>query len=364
MGVVMHTHAQAPAADDWKFCVDRLVEVSRTFSKPIAMLRDTLEVAVTCGYLLCRIADTVEDEPDIDPDVRDTLYHAFLATIEKGADPQVFATAFAKAFEGQVEGNAERMLATNLHIVMRTLQALRPELQGIVLRWVAEMARGMNIYSRRVPGNDGWWALKTLTDLERYCYFVAGTVGHMLTELFVAELNEVPAANRRDLEVHAEEFGLGLQLTNILKDITDDRERRVSFIPRTIVAAQSMSIGDLVEPGLRREAHRALTPVFDRAEEALESAFAYCLAVPAQHKDVRLFCLLPLFMAVATLRHARHNDAQFETGEPVKISRAEVASIIETCATHAGEDAALREAFAVLSGAPVTPLASPARRAS
>ena len=360
----MNTHA--PAKSDWTFCVDRLVEVSRTFSRPIAMLRDRLEIAVTCGYLLCRIADTVEDEPDLPTDVRDELYHAFLATIEKGADPRVFADAFAKAFEGQVEGNCERVLATNLDIVMRTLRSLRPQLVDIVLRWVAEMARGMNIYSRRVPGSDGWWALKTLTDLERYCYFVAGTVGHMLTELFLAELDDVTPEGVRGMNYYAEEFGLGLQLTNILKDITDDRERSVSFIPRTVCEAEGITVGDLVDSTKRHDAHRALVPVFDRAALALESAFAYCLSIPPQHVDVRLFCLLPLFMAVATLRHARNNDAQFETGEPVKITRAEVDTIIKQCVKLASDDDGLRKAYAVLSGASVTPIdaAASQRRAS
>ena len=34
--------------------------------------------------------------------------------------------------------------------------------------------------------------------------------------------------------------------------------------------------------------HAALLPVFERAERALDAAFAYCLAIPAEASDVRL----------------------------------------------------------------------------
>src|SRR5262249_44344187 len=55
--------SQSDDGDDWAFCKQSLEAVSRTFSKPIAMLPAPLEAAVTCGYLLCRVADTVEDHP-------------------------------------------------------------------------------------------------------------------------------------------------------------------------------------------------------------------------------------------------------------------------------------------------------------
>jgi farnesyl-diphosphate farnesyltransferase len=40
-----------------------LPHVSRTFALTIPQLPLGLRTAVTCAYLLCRIADTIEDEP-------------------------------------------------------------------------------------------------------------------------------------------------------------------------------------------------------------------------------------------------------------------------------------------------------------
>ena len=346
----MRTPIYGAIMDDWNFCKASLREVSRTFAIPIGMLRERLEVAVTCGYLLCRTVDTVEDSAELDPDGRDALYAAFLRVVERGGAPERFAEIASLYLRGD---GADEVLARNLPRVMRAFGVLPRELRVVVLAWVSEMARGMAIYSHRRPGADGVVALLTLHDLERYCYFVAGTVGHMLTDLFLAEVDGLDPSRRQRLRANAEEFGLGLQLVNILKDITDDRERNVSFIPRAVCAEGGLSISELLAGGRRAEAHAALEPVFERARGALAHAFDYCMALPPEARDVRLFCLLPLWMAVRTLAHAQRNDAQLVAGHAVKISREEVGQIIAECQRCCSDDDAIRAAWARL------PLAAP-----
>src|SRR6202034_408428 len=47
---------------------DRILpHVSRTFALTIPQLPPRLGIAVTNAYLLCRIADTIEDEPALSP---------------------------------------------------------------------------------------------------------------------------------------------------------------------------------------------------------------------------------------------------------------------------------------------------------
>ena len=72
--------------------------------------------------------------------------------------------------------------------------------------------------------------LNDLPHLDRYCYHVAGVVGEMLTELFCdysAKINE----RRNELLPLAVSFGQGLQMTNILKDVWDDRQRGACWLP-------------------------------------------------------------------------------------------------------------------------------------
>ena len=84
------------------------------------------------------------------------------------------------------------------------------------------------------------------------------------------------------------------------------------------------------------------SPLFDRAQEHLDRALEYTLTIPKEQTSVRLFCLLPLWMAVRTLVHGRGNDAMFVAGAPVKIARDEVERLIGECMARVGDDAALR----------------------
>jgi phytoene/squalene synthetase/2-polyprenyl-6-methoxyphenol hydroxylase-like FAD-dependent oxidoreductase len=330
---------------DWAFCKESLGEVSRTFSRPIAMLPPRLEVAVTLGYLLCRVADTIEDHTKVDPAMRDALFALFLAVLEKNASAEPFAEAFC-VIDGE---DAELSLARSLPRVMRVYEAQDDAVKRACVRWVSEMARGMSLYTHRLPGEDGVAAVHTVADLERYCYYVAGTVGHLLTDLFVHEIGADPEGQLAlALRDRAEGFAMGLQLTNILKDVTDDLSRGVSYVPRSECVRQGFAVARLADPEVRDRAHAAVAPIFRVARARLDDALEYSLAIPADRPQIRLFCLLPLWMAARTLVLAKGNDAMFTPSEPVKIARAEVEELIADCVRHVSDDAALRTRYELL----------------
>jgi len=325
---------------DWDFCSTSLRKVSRTFSRPIEVLPGDLRKAVTCGYLLCRIVDAIEDNEGFAVEQRDERYRGFHDVIHGAAS----ASEFEHSWLG-VEGSPphEIELCAQVGRVMSVLGTVPDEMGIAVLRWVTEMARGMQIYSHRSADRDGIIAPSTSDDLQRYCYFVAGTVGHMLTDLFTLEMNlepESPSAER--LTEHAEAFGTGLQLVNILKDITDDLHRGWSFVPRSLCRAEGLRSRQLADPERRQAAHRAVAPLFDLTRLNLGRALQYALAVPAEHREIRLFCLLPLWLAVKTIGLAYGNDAMFKPDQQVKISRADVEDVIARCTLRCQDDSLLR----------------------
>ena len=125
------------------------------------------------------------------------------------------------AVRGGLPGEANELrLLRSLDVVLVVRDSLPKREASIVTRWVVEMTRGMAIYAHRPRRLGETSAPFTVPDLERYCYFVAGTVGHMLTDLFVERLGLSPALEVA-LRANAESFGVGLQLVNILKDLTD-----------------------------------------------------------------------------------------------------------------------------------------------
>jgi farnesyl-diphosphate farnesyltransferase len=71
--------------------------------------------------------------------------------------------------------------------------------------------------------------IATTPELREYCYFVAGTVGHLLTDLWRAHSVFVGDRVYARLLRNCEAFGEALQLVNILKDIAADAEREMPF---------------------------------------------------------------------------------------------------------------------------------------
>jgi phytoene/squalene synthetase/2-polyprenyl-6-methoxyphenol hydroxylase-like FAD-dependent oxidoreductase len=335
---------------DWIYCRERLAEVSRSFSQPIALLPHHLEVRVTLAYLLCRVADSIEDHAAVPQASRAPLMTRLIDVLHGHEDPEGFARAFATAIAATRPGSdPELVLTCNLPVVMRVLRRESDRTRATLVRWIVEMARGMSLYTFRQPGADGIVALDTVSDLERYCYFVAGTVGHLLTDLFLEELgDEATPELALSLRIHAEPFGMGLQLVNILKDLTEDQARRWSFIPRTVCAARAVRVADLTDPSRRASAHAAVAPLFDIARGKLDDGMRYALAIPPHHASIRRFCLLPLWMAARTLVLARGGDAMFTAGAAVKIPREEVAALSVACVTFSGDDAELRARYAAL----------------
>ncbi|MEM9189345.1 MAG: squalene/phytoene synthase family protein [Myxococcota bacterium] len=337
-------------ASSWAYCQAALRDVSRTFSRPIELLPRSLVPTVTCGYLLCRAADTIEDDENLTPSDRSELFAQLLTFLHSDARPASDEDAASRAFRAAFPGpSPEHVLCRRLADVANVLREQPTLHQTATLRWVGEMVRGMNLYLQRDAFLEpkGPRVLLTMSDLERYCYFVAGTVGRLLTELFVDELGPRLEA-RQILEDDAEEFGLGLQLTNILKDLTDDGRRGVSYIPRSILERHDLGPADLTRVAHADRVHAALGPVFDRASRALDGAFRYTLGIPHTASGIRLFCLLPIWMAVRTLHLARNNNAQLMPERAVKISRAEVGALIAECQAIHGDDEALRKSFARL----------------
>ena len=113
-------------------------------------------------------------------------------------------------------------------------------------------------------------------DYDRYCYIVAGTVGHMATELVTYRYG-INGAAGDSLRAASEACGRALQKTNILKDFAEDLERGVCYLPdewlqatgRTPLALAGAS-HDLQADRVRRSARRSSGGHGVRAESAVD----------------------------------------------------------------------------------------------
>src|SRR5271154_6658572 len=73
-----------------------LPHVSRTFALTIPQLPAGLRTAVTSAYLLCRIADTIEDEPALLPPETLAFLQRFSAELAGHGQAQVLAAEISR----------------------------------------------------------------------------------------------------------------------------------------------------------------------------------------------------------------------------------------------------------------------------
>lgn len=325
--------------DDREFCIAMLPKVSRTFALSIEALPEPLRSTVRVSYLLCRIVDTVEDDAELPWARRVSLFEEFERLVSDDAAPP---EGFEAAFAGSAE-TADNELCRGAGAAFRDFRRLPRHLAEAARPHVLEMARGMREYAERWERREGLAVLRDVPDLERYCYFVAGTVGNLLTSVFVAVEEGLDEATRRGLVGRSVAFGLGLQMTNIVKDVTADRERGWCFLPASLCADHGLEPEELLDPARREEAMAVVRDVAELASRRLDEALEYTLLLPRDAADVRLFVLVPLALAIATLALVRRSPAVLDPAAPkVKVSRATVATVLSEARGSIADDEAIR----------------------
>jgi farnesyl-diphosphate farnesyltransferase len=168
-------------------------------------------------------------------------------------------------------------------------------------------------------------------------------VGEMLTGLFCDYSPEI-AKHREVLMPLAVSFGQGLQMTNILKDIWEDRQRGACWLPQDIFQESGFDLArlgpDAVDPGFGLGLERLL----GLAHAHLEDALRYTLLIPKEETAIRHFCLWAIGMALLTLRRINRNRT-FTSSAQVKISRRSVKLVIVASRLTVRSDALLKALF-------------------
>jgi phytoene synthase len=167
----------------------------------------------------------------------------------------------------------------------------------------------------------------TFDELYRYCYLVASVVGLVCIRIF--------GYSDPRAEKFAEETGVALQLTNILRDVKEDIERGRVYLPLDLLNEFGESINDL----------RSLA--VGRAMTERERAMLATLAIRAEKYYLAAAKLTPLIdrdsraalWVLVTIYHrllARIADRRMEVfGERIALSTAEKLAVLLRGATMA-----------------------------
>ncbi len=322
--------------DAARFCQAILPAVSRTFALGIKVLPGALGQAVLDAYLLCRIADTVEDATAVAPERKAALLDDFLAAFDD-AEARTRFLSGVQTLQGDV---AHCTLTCHTDLVLEHFARLPEATQAIVRRWVTEMVVGMRKFVLLYP--DGI-RIQSIEEYKEYCYYVAGTVGYMLTDLWHQHSPSIGARRYAVLRERCRAFAEALQTVNILKDVAVDAEQENSiYVPEELLLAHGSTQSRILAPELLAKNREALTQLIQLAWHDLEEARNYLLLIPRRAVSIRLFCILPLLLAYATLRDLVQSTAMLRPGGSVKISRREVKSLLMTGAMLVMSNAGVR----------------------
>jgi len=306
---------------DDDFQSEMLEGVSRTFALTIPQLPAELCRVVSNAYLLCRIVDTIEDEPVLSGAQKNSFCQQFLKTLNVARNAEPFSRQLSASLSSQTP-HAEHELIRNVPRVIRITRGFSEPQREALQRCVRTMAKGMGQFQSRGEKH----GLQSLEDLDQYCYYVAGVVGQMLTRLFCLHSPEI-AKNHDALMALAVSFGQGLQMTNILKDVWEDYQRGACWLPLKIFADEGFDLRDLTTARSRPGFERGVQRLVGIAHRHLKNALAYTLLIPKQETGIRNFCLWAIGLAVLTLRKI-NNHLDYTDGSQVKISRLSVKGTI------------------------------------
>jgi len=304
---------------------DLLKDVSRSFYLTLRVLPDSIRRPIGLAYLLARATDTIADTQIVSLEERLGSLRALRERIQGTAASPVDFGNLAR-HQGSP---AERVLLENCDAALALLQRLSDGDRQLVRKALDTITGGQELDLRRFGGASASRivALRTDGELEDYTYRVAGCVGEFWTNMCRAHV--FPAARLDDsvLLTEAVQFGKGLQLVNILRDLPADLRNGRCYLPAETLGSIGLTPADL----LRTSNEPRLRPVYqqylDRAEAYLAAGWSYTNALPWRHARVRLACAWPILIGARTIERLRVGNV-LDPEQRVKISRHQVYRII------------------------------------
>ncbi len=312
---------ETTTVENSSYLADRMDEVSRSFALVVKNLEEPLREHLATAYLLCRVADNIEDcgqpaqwqvqrfEQFRDLLIRPTNAGEVLSEWEQLEWPHLTDDEFS-------------MMGLKQGLPLWQIYATVGERERrSITNWVSIMANGMQQLAEsdsppQLECHNDIDCLATVPDYNEYCYYVAGTVGHMATEIVAYNYNFSPELTT-DLSDLSEACGRSLQKTNIIKDFRKDIDRGISYIPGTWL--EQADFAPLYLQGAPPEWTHM---VIDDVLQELHSATEYLQMLPIHARGYRvasLLCLLPAYETL--LLAAKQQGHLFTSKHQVKISR-------------------------------------------
>ncbi len=218
--------AEANLEKAYKICQKETAQWAKTFYLGTMLLPPLKRRAIWAIYVWCRRTDELMDSPE-----------AQKCPVGELAEKLDKWEEFTKTiFEGNVVDDLSAVMVDTLE---RFPQSIKPFLDMIE-------GQRMDLYRDRYD---------TFEELELYCYRVAGTVGLMTQGVMGLDpaYTTAPWSNSPDPSDAAIALGIANQLTNILRDVGEDRGRGRIYLPKEDLDRFNYSEEDLMAGKVNHE---------------------------------------------------------------------------------------------------------------
>ena len=285
---------------------------------------------VSLAYLFARAADTIADTDLIDRPRRLDYLSQLKAQFVSDHIAWGPVRDIQEAVGPLQQDSAERVLLERLEDCFRLFQGFSPEDRRRVQRLMTTLTQGMEMDLSVFPGKsvENLTALKTLDDLDRYTYYVAGCVGEFWTDLMCAHRRALASWNVREMSEVGVRFGKGLQLTNIVKDVAHDLQKGRCYVPEPLLSDAGLKPRDLLDQRNLPQFRPVLSKLVRIALEHLDQGWLYTMAIPRYEARLRLSCMWPILSAGESLKLVMSSSDLLNPAVKVKIPRSKVYQIM------------------------------------
>ncbi|APD47648.1 MULTISPECIES: phytoene synthase [Synechococcaceae] len=203
----------------YEACRQETAQWAKTFYLGTLLMPPAKRRAIWAIYVWCRRTDELMDSPQAQ-----ALPGACLAE-----RLDLWEARTRSLFNGHVDDSLDLAMVDTLERFPQPLQPYLDMIEG----------QRMDLLRHRYA---------SFQDLELYCYRVAGTVGLMTQEVMGLDpaYTSAPWSERPDTSNAAVALGIANQLTNILRDVGEDRSRGRIYLPQEDLVRFNYSEADLM----------------------------------------------------------------------------------------------------------------------
>jgi phytoene synthase len=222
----------------YEACRQETAQWAKTFYLGTLLLPPAKRRAIWAIYVWCRRTDELMDSPAAQALPAATLLERLDAWEERTR----------ALFHGQASDSFDRVMLDTLERFPQPLQAYLDMIDG----------QRMDVIKHRYAD---------FAELELYCYRVAGTVGLMTQAVMGLDpaYTTAPWSERPDPTEAAVALGIANQLTNILRDVGEDRGRGRIYLPQEDLARFGYSEAELLSGTLNDNWRALMTFQLERA---------------------------------------------------------------------------------------------------